>query len=371
MTANLPAYLQNPPSGGRRVSQAVVSNIGTGTPAYVSIKGNRFTLIDSAGDSEPVQTAANGIPYLDCVIIDALERESKIYYGRPFDPSATNYAPPDCWSDNGIAPSRNCGTPQAKSCTPDETHVNGCKWAVWGSATSKVSGKGIPACGKFQKLALLIPGDEVLFLLRVPPNSLDNLRNYMRKFEGQPADVIDVVTRISFEADTLGTLTFQAVKYLDEPVVAARNKALEAKATDTLIGRNDLPRTPVEGGPLPLASTGQQTQIAAPLAAAQSIGSAPQQTATAPGGLASSVALPSEPVVTGARRGRKPKPTEPAPGAQAGQQAPFMDQPAAGAPANNGQASPTSGEQGFGIAPGMAPNPELSQMLDSVFGPGK
>lgn len=359
--SNLPAYLQNKPVG-HRISQAVVANIGTGTPAYVSIKGNRFTLVDAAGDSEPVQTAANGIPYLDCVVIDALERESKIYYGRPFDPSATNFAPPDCWSDNGIAPSRNCGTPQAKSCTPDETHTSGCKWAVWGSATSKVSGKGIPACGKFQKLALMIPGDEVLFLMRVPPNSLDNLRNYMRKFEGQPADVIDVVTRISFEADTLGTLTFQAVKYLDETVVVARNKALEAKATDTLIGRNDLPRG---GGAIPLPAAGQAQQIAAPVVAALSVGTAPLPETTGPAPIAAS---PSELApATGARRGRKSK--EAAPAAQAGQAAPFMDPPSpasgeqAGAPANNGQ--------GFGIAPGVAPNPELTQMLDSVFGPGK
>lgn len=349
--SNLPAYLQNKPIG-HRLSQVVVANIGAGTPAYVSIKGNRFTLIDAAGDSEPVQTAANGIPYLDCVVIDVLERESKIYYGRPFDPSATNFAPPDCWSDNGIAPSRNCGTPQAKSCTPDETGANGCKWAVWGSATSKVSGKGIPACGKFQKLALLIPGDEVLFLMRVPPNSLDNLRNYMRKFEGQPADVIDVVTRISFEADTLGTLTFQAVKYLDEPIAEARNKALAAKVTDSLIGRNDQPRIPAEGGQALPPATGQTQQLAAPVAGA------PLPAAGGP-----AIASPSEAPVTGARRGRKPKETAPA--AQVGQEAPFMDSPQAG---NGG---PAASGQAFGIAPGVAPNPELTQMLDSVFGPGK
>src|SRR5262249_53205684 len=154
---------------------------------------------------------------------------------RPFDPNATGWSPPDCWSDNGVAPSRNAGMPQSPTCGT-------CPKAVWGSATSKVSGKGVPACAKYQKFALMVPGEQMPFLLRVPPNSLKNLRDYMHKFKGQKFGLDDVVTRISFEAGGIGTLTFAAVTIIDQGAADMRDKMLGAKQTDAIINRGDQPR---------------------------------------------------------------------------------------------------------------------------------
>jgi len=50
----LPDYIQNRQSRGlaARVSQ----NLGTSSPPYLSIMGNRFTLVDAAGNEQPIPT---------------------------------------------------------------------------------------------------------------------------------------------------------------------------------------------------------------------------------------------------------------------------------------------------------------------------
>ena len=232
----LPAYLQNK-AAGTSLAQTLVANLGAGSPPFLSIMGNRFTLIDAAGEEIAVSTYDPKIgPYVDCCIIDALERTSKIYYDKPFDPGANQYEPPACFSDNGIAPSRNAGKPQSRTCAE-------CQWAAWGSKTSTVSGKAVKACNDIQKVAFLYPGYEMPFLLRVPPNSRTGFRAYVNKFIGQPMDISDVMTRITFEPGGIGTLHFSAIGWLDEKtVLPQRDKLLAAKATDAMIGRTDLPR---------------------------------------------------------------------------------------------------------------------------------
>jgi hypothetical protein len=114
---------------------------GTMLPPHVSIKDNRFTLVDGAGTRHPLNTLS-----LDCVVLDLNEKMSRIYYdpNEPYDPDSP--AVPLCFSDNGVAPSVRAREPQAKSCKPDREGVNGCRWSVWGSATSKVTGQEVPAC---------------------------------------------------------------------------------------------------------------------------------------------------------------------------------------------------------------------------------
>src|ERR1700688_1737923 len=149
---NLPAHLQQ--YKARDIGTTLSHNLGTAAPPYVSIAGNRFSLIDAAGNEQPVASFDPPIGvYLDACVIDANEHISRIYYAQKYDPSAATFNPPDCWSDNGQAPSVSCSSPQARSCTPDPEHVHGCKWAVWGSAVSN-QGKAVPACQQVQKVAL-------------------------------------------------------------------------------------------------------------------------------------------------------------------------------------------------------------------------
>lgn len=362
---NLPAYLR--PVQGALVDQ-MLGNLGTGTPPYLSIEGNRFTLVDAAGAEEPVTTVdpKTGLPYVDCVIVDGLERESKIFYLNPFV-KGTN-KPPECWSDNGIGPSRLSSVPQHPTCGT-------CPNAAWGSAIS-AQGKGVPACRKYQKLALMIPGDEVTFLLRVPPNSLGNLRDYLLKCKKHGIAVQHLITRISFIKEALGTLTFWSPGYISEPMAQQSAAVMAAGQTGLLLGRGDQPREGlIAGGSSGLApGTGVQLTVAAPPAAQAAQQGAPAVPTNGPQAAPAASVVPTNGPQTAepARRRRRTQaemqaanaqPAAPAPGPQT---APFRPEPSpiAAAPAAAHQNGGT-----FGIQNGVAPDPELSAAIDSIFGP--
>ena len=86
----LPAHLQR--FQARDIGTTLSHNLGTAAPPYVSIAGNRFMLIDAAGNEQPVPTfdPAIGV-YLDACIIDANEHISRIYYAQKYDPSAATF----------------------------------------------------------------------------------------------------------------------------------------------------------------------------------------------------------------------------------------------------------------------------------------
>lgn len=340
-----PAYLQQ--TQGKNFLDDVLSHLGGAAPPSLSIKGNRFTLVDANGDEDPAGDLdkASGMMFFDCVVVDALEIESKIFYAKDFDPNAQGYAPPDCWSDNGIAPSRNASTPQSPTCAA-------CPKAEWGSKVSRVSGKGVPACGKYQKLALYPLGDDMLFLLRVPPNSLSNLRDYLAKLKKGNEPVQNVVTRISFVKDQLGTLSFNALAYIDEPTYRAREGFYVAKAADALVGRGDVPREgvalPAPVAPRQIEAQPNPLQPAAPNTKIQSTASIGQ-----PAGISS----PSDTPKT--RRRRTAAQAEPAAGQGGPALAPFRPDPPPAQP---------NGQSNFGIAAAQPADAELSKTLDSIFG---
>lgn len=347
---------------------------GTRAPPTLSIEGDRLTLVDSASEERPVLTrdAKTGDPYIDCCIIDAGDHASQVWYGRAYASKSADRSPPACWSDNGIAPSIGASNPQAKSCTPDPEGINGCKWACWGSGRAREGSSNVPpACTKYIKLALLVPGEPLQFLLRVPPGSHPNLSAYQQRFKGQPIKMRDVLTRISINDKTL---SFTGVGFIDQATAVLRNEVLLAKKTDALVGRGDVPRSAGMALPSPVASP--MMQISAPTASLPvsapveaegrplpatfaPIASAPARAETAPG--------PATPATDGAsptrRRGRPPKNPEAASIQSAESVAPFR-QEAASQP--NGAAPIAAG--GFGMAQAPEPNPELAAALKSMFG---
>lgn len=234
---DLPAYLQNLPS--RNLAQTAIANVGAGTPPYLSIQGNRFTLIDVAGNTIPIQTL-----YIDVVIVDVNDHVSKIFFGlnKPYDPN--NPTPPACFSDNGIAPSMSAGQPQSPTCAS-------CPQNVWGSKISQL-GSQVKQCADQQKIAIYVPDySEGLFLLRIPAGSFSNWRAYMAKFASAKLDPDRVITRISFEPNTVGTLVFQSPGYITEQMVGVVTQMITVKAAEPMIGRLDRPREATLPSPYP------------------------------------------------------------------------------------------------------------------------
>lgn len=280
MTFQLPAHLKTRQSRG--LSEAAMAGLNTGQPAHISIKNATFTLVDAAGNRRGVppvqgkdkQGRTVALLALDVVLVDANPHKgpSKIYFKNAFDPSASEYAPPTCFSDNGVGASRMAAEPQHTSCQV-------CPHNAWGSDVSKVSGKQTKACNDVKKVAVLVLGadtSDTPFLLRIPPASLKGWGKYVQTIAGQVLDghklgIEDVVTRITFDPETQGVLNFEPVDIVGEDIAALQTACWEKQITGQMVGANDVPwdgsgRTQIappirEAGQLPPPPGGLQAAV--------------------------------------------------------------------------------------------------------------
>jgi hypothetical protein len=307
----------------RSVADDVASGIGSASPPYISIEGGRFTLVDADGNKENVGDYDKELGvFVDVIIIDTNKNVSRIYYKDAYNSQQTAFVPPDCWSDNGIAPSRACSLPQAATCAS-------CPMAEWGSKVNPQTGKGVPACGSYKKVAVIHPASgKMLFLMRIPPASLKNVKAYVDQVTAQVVngvrlDVSDIVTRIHFEQDKTGVLNFIPISYISDQQVEWREQAYEAKITDALVGRNDVPigedrRAQIAGSRANAPATGQPAQLpsAQPPAPAASGTAAPLSQRAMDARPPQGGNAPPPPRGRGTRTVTKPKTEAPAPKAQ-------------------------------------------------------
>ena len=315
---DLPVHLQK--SQLPRLSDRATEGMGSAMPPHISIRNNDLTLVDAAGEETSVDTK-----FLDVAIIDFSDVLCKRYMDptKPWTPDSKD--PPLCWSSNGIGPSRESIQPQAPTCQQ-------CPNNVRGSAVSKLSGASVKACRDEKFLAVIIAGyDDLIFRLVLTPGSFKNWISYSEKFKKQPFDMRDVITRLQFEKDVNGVLTFVPTGWLTPDMTALRNKLVTSKATDGIVGRLDQPIQGQLAGGQPI---GQQA-----LPPSQGTGQAPT---------AGSTATQETP------KKRGPKPKEVAPTAPENGQttmAPFRP-----------EAAPT-----FGIEQPAAPPADLANDLDAFF----
>jgi hypothetical protein len=352
-TPALPAYLQSRQS--QRVAEGAADGIGSSLPPHISIRGNNFTLVDAAGNKADVPTK-----YLDVCFVDRSEVVCKQYYENDFVDGADD--PPTCWSANGVAPSIEASKPQAATCAV-------CDWNARGSDVSKLSGKPIKACRDEKWTAVILPlYPTMVFQFKVTPGSFKAWKGYTDKFKGQQTDLSDVVTRLAFEKDKNGVLTFEAISYIDEALFKAREQAAIEKKTDVLVGRND---RPIQG-----ALAGPRQEETRPL-------TAPVQTqpvsTTADSPAFQANPSPAAPTAEPARRRRRTKAEIEADNARdraanpagAGQTSPQPSQFGGG---NSGPApfrpiDPAPAGAPFGIATqAVPPDPAMKGMLDGLFG---
>ena len=237
----IPAHLMNRPSRG--LAAAAIQGIGGNFPAHISIKDNRFTLVDAAGNKKPHEKL-----FLDVVIVDVNPVISKIYYASKYDPKADSNEGPACYSDNGVAPSASAPKPQNSACLP-------CPHHVWGSRISTMTGSQTRACSDIKKTAVVVPelGDDIVFLFTIPPASLKNLASYVKTLGGmslgdRPAEPSDVVMRVSFESQ--GVLKFEPVSFIDERTANLIDELDKSDKTAKLVGRDDAPAAPALAKPV-------------------------------------------------------------------------------------------------------------------------
>ena len=229
----------------RSIAAAMSEGLGGVGHPRISIDNNEFTLLD-AGNNAYVWPHKE----MQIIILDANQNVSKRLFDPavPYDPRNPNPAPPLCWSDNGIAPSKRARAKQAASCAQ-------CEFNEWGSDVSKATGKDIKACRDFKKIACYVVDQntgqvsDMMYEFDIPPNSLKTLKIYggriasFQKADGNPADVSDVITWVWFVSQ--GTLGFAEAAWVnpdqEQKVLEAWQKGL---LLDQLVGRNDVPADP-------------------------------------------------------------------------------------------------------------------------------
>ena len=230
----LPAYLQNALKSS--LAEAPAAGIGSMLPPHISIRGNRFTLIDANGGKQDAGQV------IDVCIVDRSPHMCKMFFAEEWRPGSEE--PPMCFSMNGIGPSREALEPQAPTCAL-------CSNNVRGNATSKLTGKGIKPCRDELKFAVFVLGlpKEMLFQFTLTPGSFKHWKTYADQFVGQPVDVSLVVTRLTFQEGVNGVVQFTLrpwvqggpPPYIDEATATMRQRAISSKATDLYVGRLDVP----------------------------------------------------------------------------------------------------------------------------------
>ena len=153
----------------------------------ISIRAGRFRLVD-----EGVETPV-GIS-MDVVIVGANPNVSKIFYGKPYDPNATDMRP-DCFSNDGIHPDVSVTDPVSKSCKTCPHNELGSKITPSG-AKSKL-------CADQRHLCVVSAADpKTLYALTIPVSSMKSLREYVQNLKNRMLEPEEVVTELSFDDST-------------------------------------------------------------------------------------------------------------------------------------------------------------------------
>lgn len=273
MSGNLPVTLQRPsylPSvQSQKTNDDLILGAGAGFPV-ISFRGRVWRIV-SGGDSTPVMDA-NGqpVPSIEVVIIKGHHLISKIFYHKAYVEGSDE--PPDCYSNDGVAPHPSIENPQASSCAM-------CPQNVWGSKITP-QGTKVKACSDSRRLAV-VPAGEIAsgntglgaMLMRVPPASLDALRAYGVLLDSRGLPYYAVVTRLGFDLNaSYPKLTFIPVRVLSE----AEYLRVQQAQTDERVGL-------ILGG-LETEFVRAQNPVAAPIPApvAAPVQVAPPQTTQTP-----------------------------------------------------------------------------------------
>jgi len=228
-----PNYLQ---PAKTNLFASLTGGLGSAQPPRVSIKDDRFTLIQANGERHPMVPPSLT---LDVVIVGGNPHASRMYFSEGFE--AESGAPPDCFSDNGVSPSEQALRPQSEKCAS-------CKHSAWDHINAL--GNAVPACSTRKKVAVIVAGaGETVYLLTVPPASLKVWNKYMAHLEGEGVGApYHVVTRLSIEEKRL---KFDPVDWIPETAVSFIERVAASDEPAIVCNVKDRPRQAALPAPQP------------------------------------------------------------------------------------------------------------------------
>lgn len=210
----------------------------------ISYKGKVWS-VRKSGDTE-MYLDGNGdpMPSIEVVLVQANATLSKIYYASQYVEGSNDS--PDCFSNDGVKPDPSVQDPVNNLCA-------NCPKNAWGSRITD-AGKKARACNDARRMAVVFANDLYengtdcqKLLLRVPPASLNPLKDYAEKVLGAKGiPFFGIVTRIGFDPQSAHPqFTFKPARFVNDD---------EAEAIAQLRGSEDIKRILAEAQEFPVAA---------------------------------------------------------------------------------------------------------------------
>lgn len=208
------------------------TQIASGMGGYNRIATNTNGTFKRIVNGEQVGKAIRG--EFNAVILAMLDKPSRSFYGKDYDPDAKGTAP-DCFSNLGDKPEASASDRQAANCASCPKNIDG----------SGKNGKG-KACRFSRKVALFLDGDESgdVYQFNIPAKSLFGkatgntlpFEQYCRHLVSNNAAPDRVVTTIAYnlDAETM-ELNFTADRFINLDELERVTEAQENPATTRLI----------------------------------------------------------------------------------------------------------------------------------------
>ncbi len=193
---NLPAHLRADADQARTAAAEYAGGVTASFP-IISYRGKVWRIKKAGEEVAYLDRKGNPIPSVDVVLVRSNPRPSKTYYAGKYTEGDT--APPTCWSSDGLKPDVGVQQKQHHVCAT-------CPRNAWGSRMTEAGKKG-RECSDVRRMAVVFyselqkkGADAHLFLMRVPPASLNPLKDYVEKALA-PANVMPhaVVTQMGFD----------------------------------------------------------------------------------------------------------------------------------------------------------------------------
>jgi hypothetical protein len=268
--AQLPAHLQAA-LGNADAAKEFAGGVQSGFPV-ISYRGGTWRVRQGGEEQVYVDTEGDAIQSIRTVMIQSNERPSKTYYEGKY--TEGDSSKPQCWSASGVTPDADVPNPVNAACAS-------CPMNVWGSKVTE-QGNKTRACQDVRRVAVTFEhelesvatgqksvDDLPVMLLRIPPASLNPLKDYAVKVLGPKGlPVYVLVTKIGFDTVvSYPKLTFKGERFLSEAefgiVEGLRDSDMVRRILDTS-AEHVTEGTPASGGDAATSNAQAKAEAPAP-----------------------------------------------------------------------------------------------------------
>lgn len=219
MTTNLPVPkgAMKLPAVFQQMASSPTDEFTAGVQAgfgILSLRGKVWRIRKGGKEESYLDKDGDAVQSLTVVMVRANPHMSKIFYTKKYEEGDSEA--PTCWSSDSVKPDREVQSPVSKTCAA-------CPNNVWGSRISE-NGTKSRACSDSRRVAVVLESDLAAhgadatpFLLRIPPASLNPLREYAEALQARGIYPFALVTKIGFDPlMSHPKLTFKPVRVVTD-----------------------------------------------------------------------------------------------------------------------------------------------------------